>query len=238
MLEAMRSLQAEDPLIEAVRWRPTTDHGAGAETIQRLIEQLKRLRAPAGAPATPAPQPHTPMLYQISPGPRPEQAPARLPERIGRYSILARLGRGGMGTVYKAYDPQLQRVVAIKVPHFNWWWDLEELARQRFLREARAAVAVRHPNVCPIYDVAEHHGDPYVVMACAEGGSLADHGLACVHWPISSGQPSSGATEAYRQRRGRDHERQPWLRRQPRNVTSRSIFRVPRVRYAEPVPRF
>jgi WD40 repeat protein/serine/threonine protein kinase len=175
-LETMRSLQAEDPLIEAVRWRPTTNHGAGAETIQRLIQRLKRLHASAGAPATPAPQPDTPMLHQTSAGARPEQAPAPpgppLPERIGRYSILARLGRGGMGTVYKAYDPQLQRVVAVKVPHFHWLRDHEEVARRRFLREARAAAAVRHPNVCPIYDVAEHDGDPYVVMAYVEGGSL------------------------------------------------------------------
>jgi hypothetical protein len=91
-----------------------------------------------------------------------------LPERIGRYQVLARLGAGGMGSVYRAHDPQLRRDVAIKVPRLD-----TPAARERFLREARAAAAVRHPNVCPIHDVGEEAGRPYVVMALVEGGSLA-----------------------------------------------------------------
>ncbi len=95
------------------------------------------------------------------------------PKQVGRYRILARLGRGGMGTVYRAHDPQLGRDVAVKVPRFEGPREAREQAQKRFLREARAAAAVRHPNVCPIYDVGEHEGVPYVVMALVEGESLA-----------------------------------------------------------------
>ena len=92
---------------------------------------------------------------------------------IGRYIILQELGAGGMGVVYKAHDPQLQRTVAIKVPRFDQPGNLTEISRGRFLREARAAGAIRHPHVCPIYDVGEYDGVPYVVMAFVEGQSLA-----------------------------------------------------------------
>jgi serine/threonine protein kinase len=94
-------------------------------------------------------------------------------EQIGRYRILERLGAGGMGTVYKAFDPGLDRVVALKLPRFDG--NPEQLAKrtQRFQREARAAAKIWHPNVCPIYDVGEHNGQPFVVMALVEGQSLA-----------------------------------------------------------------
>jgi hypothetical protein len=96
-----------------------------------------------------------------------------LPEQIGRYHILERLGAGGMGTVYKAQDPQLNRIVALKVPRFDG--PPQDVAKrmQRFQREARAAAQVWHPHVCPIFDVGEHEGQPFVVMACVEGQSLA-----------------------------------------------------------------
>jgi WD40 repeat protein len=97
-----------------------------------------------------------------------------LPSQVGRYRILARVGAGGMGTVYKAHDPQLQRVVAVKVPRFAADPDGQPELVRRFLREARAAAAIRHPHVCPIYDVGEQDGRPFVVMAFVEGQSLAD----------------------------------------------------------------
>src|SRR5262249_30009973 len=80
---------------------------------------------------------------------------------------------GGMGAVYRARDPGLDRVVAVKVPRFQGPAEARELARQRFLREARAAARVRHPNICPLYDVGEYEGAPYAVMAFIEGPSLA-----------------------------------------------------------------
>ena len=106
------------------------------------------------------------------PGGESPLAAAPLPAQIGRYRLLDRLGSGGMGTVYRAHDPQLQRVVAVKVPRFEGPPQTQQLARQRFLREARAAAAIRHVHVCPIHDVGEHEGIPYAVMAFVDGQSL------------------------------------------------------------------
>lgn len=94
-----------------------------------------------------------------------------MPENFGRYRILKILGRGGMGTVYLAQDTQLDRQVALKVPHFT----PEDSGRgkERFFREARAAAALHHPNVCPVYDVGAHDGIDYLTMAYIEGQSLS-----------------------------------------------------------------
>jgi Leucine-rich repeat (LRR) protein len=98
----------------------------------------------------------------------------RRPKEIGRYRILGLLGSGGMGTVYKAHDPKLNRQVAIKVPRFKGPPEVRTAAQQRFLREARAAAAVRHSHICPIHDVGEAHDVRYVVMAYVEGSTLDD----------------------------------------------------------------
>jgi hypothetical protein len=95
------------------------------------------------------------------------------PAQIGRYRILETIGAGGMGTVYKAQDPQLNRLVAVKVPHFDGHEPVQASRRQRFQREARAAAQVCHPHVCPVYDVGEQDGQPFVVMAYVEGISLS-----------------------------------------------------------------
>ena len=81
------------------------------------------------------------------------------------------LGRGGMGAVYLAHDTQLDRQVALKVPHREFAQDRE--VRERFLREARAAARFHHPNFCPIHDIGEVDGIPYLTMAYIEGGTLA-----------------------------------------------------------------
>jgi serine/threonine protein kinase len=93
-----------------------------------------------------------------------------LPENFGRYRIIKMLGQGGMGTVYLARDTQLEREVALKVPHF----DAERGPRllNRFEQEARAAARVHHPNICPIYDVGEIDGKHYLTMAFVDGVSL------------------------------------------------------------------
>jgi hypothetical protein len=96
-----------------------------------------------------------------------------LPAAIGRYQILGRLGAGGMGTVYKARDPDLGRTVALKVPRADMPGESRERLLERFQREARAAAQVWHPHVCPIYDVGEDAGRPFVVMAHVAGESLA-----------------------------------------------------------------
>jgi hypothetical protein len=97
-----------------------------------------------------------------------------LPEQIGRYRILGRLGTGGMGTVYRAHDPHLDRIVALKVPHLDGPVEQRAERVQRFQREARAAARILHPHVCPIFDVGEHDGTAFVVMAFVEGQSLAE----------------------------------------------------------------
>lgn len=104
--------------------------------------------------------------------PRPAEEP--VPARIGRYDVLARLGAGGMGVVFRGRDPQLGRDVAIKIPVFRGSDAARNAARQRFLREAHSAAAVQHAHICPIYDIGEHEGRPFVVLALVEGESLAD----------------------------------------------------------------
>jgi hypothetical protein len=78
-----------------------------------------------------------------------------------------------MGTVYRAHDPELNRVVALKLPRFDGPAEVRALAVKRFLREARVAARVRHPHLCAIHDLGEHDGQPYLVMDYVEGGSLA-----------------------------------------------------------------
>jgi predicted Zn finger-like uncharacterized protein len=96
---------------------------------------------------------------------------ADLPSPFGRYQIVRLLGRGGMGAVYLAHDGQLDRLVALKVPHREFAQN--PAVRERFLREARAAARFHHPNFCPVHDVGEVDGLPYLTMAYIEGGTLA-----------------------------------------------------------------
>ncbi|GAB4178560.1 MAG: hypothetical protein Kow0020_14610 [Wenzhouxiangellaceae bacterium] len=92
---------------------------------------------------------------------------------LGRYQILGELGRGGMGVVYKALDPHLERLVAIKC--LNEELARDELVVARFLREARNVAALSHPNCVRIYVVDEQDGMPYFVMEYVDGSSLADY---------------------------------------------------------------
>jgi serine/threonine-protein kinase len=87
-----------------------------------------------------------------------------------RYEILSQLGRGGMGVVYKANDPKMDRVVAIKVMTVNVA-DRDEY-RERFLREARAVAKLQHPNIVVVYDYGYHEGAPYMAMEYLEGATL------------------------------------------------------------------
>src|SRR5262245_50641123 len=93
------------------------------------------------------------------------------PRPFGRYELRTLLGRGGMGAVYLAHDPQLNRLVALKVPRPVG--DDEGVWRQRFRDEARAAATLQHPNICPVFEVGEVESRPYLTMAFIEGESLA-----------------------------------------------------------------
>ena len=92
--------------------------------------------------------------------------------RLGPYEILAPLGAGGMGEVYRARDTRLDRTVAIKVlaPHIA----SNPAFRQRFEREARTISSLDHPHICPLYDVGEHQGTDFLVMQYLQGETLAD----------------------------------------------------------------
>jgi serine/threonine protein kinase len=83
------------------------------------------------------------------------------PKTIGRYEIKDMLGRGGMGQVFLAFDPQLHRELALKV--LTRWAAGSDMS-QRFLREARVLAQFQHPNICPIFDVGEHEGNVYFAM--------------------------------------------------------------------------
>jgi eukaryotic-like serine/threonine-protein kinase len=92
--------------------------------------------------------------------------------RIGRYEVRSLLGAGGMGEVYRAFDPKLGREVAIKVLPPAFSADADRL--RRFEQEARAAGALNHPNILAIYDVEAHDGTPFVVSELLEGETLRE----------------------------------------------------------------
>jgi serine/threonine protein kinase len=105
--------------------------------------------------------------------------PPDLPARLGRYELLKLLGKGGMGAVYLAHDDQLHRLVAVKIPHFGGPNQFN--LRDRFLREARVAATLSHPNLCPVHDCGEIDSVLYLSMAYLEGRPLSKF--------IRSGQP-------------------------------------------------
>src|SRR5919204_5600308 len=90
--------------------------------------------------------------------------------QLGRYEIRAKIGEGGMGEVYRAFDPKISREVAIKVLSAAFSADKTRLAR--FEQEAQAAGALNHPNILAIYDVDTHDGAPYVVSELLTGETL------------------------------------------------------------------
>jgi serine/threonine protein kinase len=90
---------------------------------------------------------------------------------VGRFQIRELLGTGAFGAVYRAYDPKLDREVALKVPQADV---LEKKQLERFLPEARAAARLRHPNIVPVFEIGQDSGRYYIVTAYIPGQSLED----------------------------------------------------------------
>ena len=93
-----------------------------------------------------------------------------MPETLAHFRVIRKLGGGGMGVVFEAEDLRLSRRVALKLLPENLVGD--DKAKQRFLREARAASCLNHPNICTIHEVDEHDGKPFIVMELVEGEDL------------------------------------------------------------------
>src|ERR1700730_4695332 len=92
--------------------------------------------------------------------------------RLGPYEILAPLGSGGMGEVYRARDTRLDRTVAIKILPAQFSSD--PVRKQRFEREAKSISSLNHPHICMLFDIGQQNGTDFLVMECVEGETLAN----------------------------------------------------------------
>ncbi|MFO0841541.1 MAG: serine/threonine-protein kinase [Gemmataceae bacterium] len=144
---------------------PTLTPARAADAGPTLSPQLPRRPAPAAA-------------LEAQPAAAGGGAP------FGRYRLLRPLGHGGMGTVYLAHDAQLERLVALKRPHLD-----DGRLAERFLREARAAASLHHPNICPLYDFGCIDGQYYLTMAYIDGIPLS--ALVEGGQPLPTGQAAA-----------------------------------------------
>jgi tetratricopeptide (TPR) repeat protein/predicted Ser/Thr protein kinase len=121
--------------------------------------------------ATP-PLPRPPHVVPPSAFPTLQRGPQDLPSQVARFQVLTLLGKGSFGVVYKAWDPGLERTVAVKVPRGDGFASRTDA--DRFQREAKSAARLRHPGIVPVHEVGDVDGLPFIVSDYVEGVSLAD----------------------------------------------------------------
>jgi eukaryotic-like serine/threonine-protein kinase len=139
-----------------------------AERESATQPTLLMSRPPGAGHDSTLPPPAAPVAATLPGGKPGDEQQGR---QVGRYRIHERIGRGGMATVYRATDPSIGRELAIKFLHATLCEDEE--CRSRFLREARAAGGLSHPNIVIVHDVGEIEGRPYMAMELLRGVSLA-----------------------------------------------------------------
>jgi serine/threonine protein kinase len=105
--------------------------------------------------------------------------------KLGRFEVLAEIGRGAMGIVYKAKDPMLERVVAIKTINMGMDRDGAEMYEKRFYQEARAAGGLNHPNIVTVYDIGKTETECYMAMEYIEGAELRSLLLPAKPLPVA-----------------------------------------------------
>lgn len=133
------------------------------DEVERMAGPRVQGKADAGQPAAGQPRSDTPQA-------RDAWEHKKFPFPFYRYNVKRRLGEGGMGTVYLAEDPHMNREVALKIPQLAGR-EADRKWLERFVREARTNI--QHPNICTIYDTGIHDGQPYISMAYIKGQSLA-----------------------------------------------------------------
>lgn len=167
-----------------------TEHLDECSTCADLMMALARAY-PVEPPLTAVPH-STDITEVMSRSPLDTQAPRLTeasedapPAQIGRYVVLAPLGAGGMGVVYAAYDPKLDRKVAIKLLRGRAGEDEHARSAQRTLmREARTMARISHPNVLAVHDVGSHEGHVFLVMDFVDGGTLRHWLRSHRHEPV------------------------------------------------------
>jgi hypothetical protein len=149
--------------------------------LRRVLDCLRQVHDAGPADDTPAPAASTgpdqvSLSATVANGATPPPSAfglygAAAGKRLGRFEVLRALGAGGEGVVFLAYDPLLARKVALKVPRLEAL--LSPALRERFLREARAAAGLDHPNLVPVYEAGEAGGLAYIASAYCPGSTLA-----------------------------------------------------------------